>query len=431
MASSSTDGKLTSGSEKVPSRRLSINPLAPLSIRAYRHFWIAGLFSNIGTWMHETGAMWLMTDLRPDPDMVASVRVAMAFPVFCLALPAGVWADRFDRRRWLLGTQSLLLSVGMLMAVITILGWMTPFLLLVLTAVMGVALVLNLPAWQALTPELVPAELIPSAIQAGSVSFNLARAVGPALAGLAIANLGVGAAFLFNALSFSGIMLALVLWQPTALPAKSCRAASSFKDDLLLGMRIVATSTFIRSTLIRVVAYTFTASALWSLLSLVATDKLDFRERGFGLCLSLLGAGAVASAAILPWIRQRFSSEQIVFASQLLMAFCLAAIAASSSKAVIIPALLMAGISWMFCLTTLNSTAQVRLPRQFRARGMSAFVMSFSLGMGLGSLVWGALARCIQLGPAFVMAALVSIVLAMATCRLPLGSLVPSDASMS
>jgi predicted MFS family arabinose efflux permease len=170
---------------------------------------------------------------------------------------------------------------------------------------------------------------------------------------------------------------------------------------------------------------------LWSLLSLVATDKLDYRERGFGLCLSLLGAGAVASAAILPWIRQRFSSEKIVFVSQLLMALCLAAIAASSSKAVIIPALLMAGVSWMFCLTTLNSTAQVRLPRQFRARGMSAFVMSFSLGMGLGSLVWGALARCIQLEPAFMIAALVSIVLAIATCRLPLGSLAPSDSSMA
>jgi predicted MFS family arabinose efflux permease len=363
--------------------------------------------------------------------MVAAVRVAMAFPVFCLALPAGVWADRFDRRRWLLCTQSLLVFVGLLMAGITMLGWMSPFLLLVLTAVMGIALILNLPAWQALTPELVPAALIPSAIQAGSVSFNLARAVGPALAGLAIANLGVGAAFLFNALSFSGIMLALVLWQPTALPTKFRRTPSSFKDDLLLGMRIVATSPFIRSTLIRVVAYTFTASALWSLLSLVATDKLDYRERGFGLCLSLLGAGAVASAAILPWIRQRFSSEKIVFVSQLLMALCLAAIAASSSKAVIIPALLMAGVSWMFCLTTLNSTAQVRLPRQFRARGMSAFVMSFSLGMGLGSLVWGALARCIQLEPAFMIAALVSIVLAIATCRLPLGSLAPSDSSMA
>lgn len=430
MESRPTDGSPSDSDRKAHWQRISINPLAPLAIPAYRHFWIAGLFSNIGTWMHETGATWLMTDLRPEPEMVAAVRVAMAVPVFCLALPAGVWADRFDRRNWLLVTQSLLLCVGLLMAVLTMMGWMTPVGLLALTALMGVALILNLPAWQALTPELVPPALIPSAIQAGSVSFNLARAVGPALAGLAIANLGIGAAFLFNALSFSGIMCALILWRPTASTTKTSRIAPSFADELRLGVRIVVDSPYIRSTLIRVLTYTFSASALWSLLSLVATEKLDYRERGFGLCLSLLGIGAVSSAAVLPWIRQRLSSERIVLAAQFLMAFCLAVIAVGVSQSVIIPALLIGGVSWMFCLTTLNSTAQVRLPRQFRARGMSAFVMSFSLGMGMGSVVWGWLARSVHLGPAFIVAAFISVALALATHRLPLGSLAPTVESL-
>ena len=399
------------------------NPLAPLSIPVYRNFWIAGMFSNIGTWMHETGAVWLMTDLSPQPEWVAAVRVAMTVPIFCLALPAGVWADHFDRRLWLIRTQSLLLTIALLMAALTMLGWMSPPLLLVLTACMGVALILNLPAWQALTPELVPHELIPSAIQAGSVSFNLARSIGPACAGLIIAQLGVGATFLFNGLSFLGIILALVCWQPAEAATAHRQVRPRFYDELRKGIFILRSSVHLRSTLIRILAFTFSASALWSLLSLVATEKLGFRERGFGFCLAALGVGAVLAAGLLPWVRQRISSEAIVLVAQLVMAGQMGVIALTQSAGWVMAALVITGGCWMFKLTTLNATAQVRLPRRFRARGMSAFVMFFALGMGLGSLTWGWLARGLELGPTFALAALTLAVLALATHRLPLGTL--------
>ena len=103
-----------------------INPLDPLKIPIYRAFWMAGLFSNIGTWMHETGAVWLMTDLEPRPEMVTAVRVAMTLPVFGLVLAAGVWADHFNRRNWLLGTQSFLLVIATVMWMCTTMDWMTP-----------------------------------------------------------------------------------------------------------------------------------------------------------------------------------------------------------------------------------------------------------------------------------------------------------------
>ena len=122
--------------------------------------------------MHETGAQWLMTSLDPSPSMVSAVRTAMTIPVFCLALPAGVWADRFDRRTWLVSSQLLLLGIAGLMAVLAALGMITPTLLLVLTACMGIGMVLNQPAWQALTPDLVPPAMVPAAVSIGSVSFN-------------------------------------------------------------------------------------------------------------------------------------------------------------------------------------------------------------------------------------------------------------------
>ena len=117
--------------------------------------------------MHETGSQWLMNELHGSPAMVSAVRTAMALPVFCLALPAGVWADRFDRRLWLLASQSVLLCFASLMALLDWSGAMTPSLRLVLTGCMGVAMILNQPAWQALMPELVPPTMIPAAVAVG------------------------------------------------------------------------------------------------------------------------------------------------------------------------------------------------------------------------------------------------------------------------
>jgi predicted MFS family arabinose efflux permease len=410
-----------------PPKPIGINPLAPLTIPIYRNFWLAGLFSNTGTWMHETGAIWLMTDLEPRPEMVSAVRVAMTIPVFCLALAAGVWADHFNRRSWLLGTQSLLLVIALVMWLLTSFGLMTPWILLALTAGMGVALILNLPAWQAMTPELVPPAMIPSAVQAGSVSFNLARSVGPALAGLAIAQFGVGITFLFNAISFLGTIFVLLRWKHSEEAEPKRKKKVQFVDELKKGIFIVRNSQNIRSSLIRVLLFALTASALWSLLSLVATEKLGFRERGFGACLAALGVGAVLAAGILPWLRQRLTSETLALASQIGFAILLAIVGTTSVPVVIGPALLVTGACWMFMMTTLNATAQVYLPRKFRARGMSAFVMFFSLGMGAGSLAWGWLAKFIGLGGSLQAAAAAMAVIAVLSHRLKLGPLVITE----
>lgn len=407
-----------------------ISPWTPLAVSAYRNFWLAGLFSNIGTWMHETGAVWLMTDLEPRPEMVTAVRFAMTLPVFMLVLAAGVWADHFDRRRWLLGTQSLLLVIALLMWICTAAGWMTPWLLLLLTFCLGTASTLNLPAWQALTPELVPATMIPSAIQAGSVSFNLARSIGPAIAGILIAQFSVGITFLLNAVSFLGTIAVLASWKSN-LPTEPARKKNvRFMDELKKGLFIVKTSMNVRNTLIRVLLFSFAASSLWSLLSLVATEQLEMREKGFGLCLATLGCGAVLAAGILPWARQRFSSEWLVLFSQFALGSMLLLLAFSSLRYVSLVGLLIFGAFWMTGMTTFHATAQVYLPRKFRARGMSANVMLFSLGMGVGSMMWGQIAKYSSVGTSLGLSGMVMVFIAIFTHRLTLGPLARSEGAM-
>ncbi len=378
----------------------------------------------MGTWMHETGAQWLMTDLDPRPAMVASVRMCMAIPVFCLALPAGVWADRCDKRQWLMATQMGLLVIASLMGLLTWLEIMNPWTLLALTAVMGVAMILNQPAWQSLTPELVPPALIPSAVSVGSISFNLARSLGPLMAGLLIAAAGVWCTFLFNACSFLAVIIVLMNWRAegnAAAPAVKPELRQSFFIELTTGLQVVRRSPELRNTFIRLFFFALTASILWSLLSLVATQRLGFQERGFGLCLGVIGAGAVMGGTFVPVLRMNYSSERLLLVAQIVFGGICVAIGLLETPYVVVPLLVIVGTCWMATMTTLNATAQVFLPREYRARGMAAYIMSFALGMALGSLIWGWLGHVFSVGWAYVIAGASLILVAVLLHGLPIG----------
>jgi MFS family permease len=197
---------------------------SPLRRAVFRSLWIASLASNVGTWMQNVGAAWLMTDLSASPLFVALVQAATNLPFFVLSVPAGALADIVDRRRLLLVAQSCMLLVAAALAAVTFAGQMTPWLLLGMTFLLGIGSVLNSPAWQATTPDLVPREEIPAAVALAGLSMNGARAVGPALGGLTVAAAGPGATFLLNAVSFLGVLVVLARWrrprETSALPAE-------------------------------------------------------------------------------------------------------------------------------------------------------------------------------------------------------------------
>src|SRR4051794_24062228 len=186
---------------------------SPLSHALFRALWLAAVASNIGTWMHNVGAEWLMTTLAPTPLTVALMQTAENAPTFLLALPAGALADIVDRRRLLLFSQGWMLVSGVALAVLALMGWATPSMLLLLTFSLGLGAALNAPAWQAIVPELVPRSELPTAVSLNSVAFNIARAVGPALGGLVVAALGSWAVFLLNSISFVGVILVIYRWR--------------------------------------------------------------------------------------------------------------------------------------------------------------------------------------------------------------------------
>jgi MFS family permease len=187
---------------------------APLSVAAFRSLWLALLASNIGTWMQTVGAQWQLVESGGSDFLVSLVQTASMLPIVLLALPSGALADTFDRRRMLLTVQSALCAVAVLLAALTATDHMPPALLLTLTFALGAGQALTVPAWQAIIPELVPRAQLPAASALGAISQNLARAIGPAIAGLVIATLGVAAVFALNAVSFVVFAAVLLWWRP-------------------------------------------------------------------------------------------------------------------------------------------------------------------------------------------------------------------------
>lgn len=367
------------------------SPWVPLSQPVFRALWTASLASNVGTWMHDASAAWLMTSLAPQPLMVSLMQTATSLPFFLLALPAGALADIVDRRRQLIVTQVWMLCAAAALAVCTLLQLTGPWTLLALTFAIGLGSALNAPAWAATTPELVPGEQLPAAVALGSLSVNVARAVGPAFGGLLVAALGTGWVFLLNATSFLGVVVVLVRWRrepraPSRLPPEDVPGA------MRAGIRYVRHSVPFRAVLVRTAAFVVPASALWALLPLLARRNLGLSATGYGLLLGCLGAGAIVGALVMPRLRARVSSDRLVALATLAFAAASWTVGRAGSPLAAGLVLLAGGTAWVTAMSTLNVAAQNAVPAWVRARALAVGLLAVQGGLALGALLWGTVA---------------------------------------
>src|SRR5213594_2951949 len=333
---------------------------SPLRQPLFRALWLASVASNIGTWMQNVGAAWLMTSLAPSPILVALVQAATSLPVFLVALPAGAIADLVDRRRLLLATQGWMLAAATLLGVLTILDVMTPWILLILTFALGLGAAMNAPAWQAIIPELVGESELRAAVTLNGVGYNVARAVGPALGGIIVAILGSGAVFILNALSFLGVMIILYRWprvaHVSALPVEDVFSA------MRAGVRYVRHAPSVQAVLLRTGAFIIGGSALWALLPLVARNELALDATGYGVILGCLGTGAVAGGMFLPRIQHRLSTDALLASAIVLFALATAGPVYSPQFALLCAVMLVGGVAWIAIMSTFNVAAQVTVP---------------------------------------------------------------------
>ena len=370
--------------------RPGVSAWEPLREPVFRALWIASLTSNIGTWMQNVGAAWLMTSLTPSPVVVALVQAATSLPVFLVGLPAGALADIVDRRRLLIVSQGWMLLSAAALGVLTLIGFMSPWILLALTFALGLGAAMNTPAWQAIVPEVVSPSELQEAVALNAAGFNVARAVGPALGGLIVAAVGPGPVFLLNAASFIAVMLVVYRWNrqraTSRLPAEHVIGA------MRAGIRYVRNAPSLQAVLVRSGVLIVCAAGLWALLPLVARDQLGLGATGYGVLLGCLGIGAVTGATLLPRIKRKFSLDMLVTGATVVFAVATAALAYVQNVFLVGAAMVAGGIAWIALMSSFNAAAQTAAPEWVRARALAVYLIVFQGGMAVGSILWGALA---------------------------------------
>jgi len=351
---------------------------------------VGSLLSNFGNAIQSVGAAWHLTALGQPADVIALVQTALNLPIMLLALPAGAWADMFERRTIMLAAQVAMFGVSLLLALLALAGAASPVVIIGLTALLAVGVACFNPAMAATIGGIVPRAELAAAVSLNILSFNVARSLGPAIGGAIVALGGAAAAFIVNALSYLMVILVLWRWRPAPGPQAERRRLLPVIAE---GFRFARGSPQIRTIMVRAFTFTATGAAAWALMPLVAEDLLAGGSAVYGLLLGALGLGAVLGAASSTWFRARFSAEAITRAAGIIYGLGSIGVACRPGFVPMLLLLVMAGAGWVQALSGFSVAGQLWSPRAGVGR-IVAMVSSLTFGgIALGSWLWGHFAQ--------------------------------------
>ncbi len=360
--------------------------LLALRHRDFRYFWTGNFLSNIGTWMQNVAQGWLVLKLSNSPFWLGMIGFASSAPMLIFTLFGGVIADRVNKRRLLIWTQSAMMVFAFIMAALVYMKVIAIWQLVVLVFLTGVAMALNTPSYQALVPMLVPGEDLGNAIALNSAQFNMSRVLGPTLGGFAMAWIGIAGNFFLNALSFLAVIVALM---QIHYPDEPRRHESSMWETLLEGFRYSFSFPEMRDLVILISATSLLAVPYITFIPLFARDILHVGERGLGLLMAWSGMGAFLGAATIAYFgRARRRGKTVIisgcvfFASVVL--FCI-------STRFWISGLLQAisGYSMIVMVANINTLLQELSTDEMRGRVMGIYATAFLGFAPIGSLLAG------------------------------------------
>ena len=389
-----------------PLRRIA----AALAFPNFRKLWFGAATSSIGTWMQSVAQNWLVLTLSGSAFYLGLDAFLAQLPILLFTLIGGVVADRYDRRRVLLGSQYVQMTTAFTLAVLVGTGAVRVWQILALSFVTGCAQAFGGPAHQSLMPSLVDRERLPNAIALNSIQFNLARVIGPLLAGLALASLGMVFCFTANGVSFLAVIAAL--WTLKVPPREEAAPPLPLAQDLRIGLRYVRREGPLFGLTLLAFAVTFLGTPLLTLLPVFAQNVFHLGVEGYSRMMVFSGAGAVTGAITVAWLG-RFPrmgtwalAIQVLFGG-LIVAFALARVPALSHLM-----LFAAGAALIIVFSLMNSLVQLIAPNHMRGRVMSIYMVAFRGGMPLGSLASGYLANRLSAPTALVINGILLVVVA-------------------
>ena len=373
----------TSSNAELPSGLLN-NP-------AFMVILIATSFSSVGLAMFDTGSAWMMTSLNPSPILVSAVQVATTLPFFLLTLPAGALTDVVDPRRLLIVAEAAVTAISVAFAAVVSAGLASPLSLLATSFLMGMFGALAAPAWLLITTVLVRRTELDSAIAINTAGYNVARAIGPAVAGYAIARLSI--AFPFWCCCVGNLMLlaALIWWRAPRRPQETL-PAERLISAMMAGVRYVRYSRDMDATLIRAIAFFPFASAYLALLPLVARSQRGDGAEVYGQLMAAIGLGSIVATLALNWLKTRLGANGQAALGAIGTVVSLLLLAAAREPILALIASFISGAASIVALTTFFVSAQVALPEWVRGRGLAIFLTVYFGALTLGSAVWGEVA---------------------------------------
>ncbi|HEY1863699.1 MAG TPA: MFS transporter [Roseiarcus sp.] len=352
---------------------------------------IATSLSSVGLAMFDTGSAWLMTSLNPSPRLVSAVQVATTLPFFLLTLPAGALSDVVDPRRLLMVAEAIVTAISIAFAAAVSLGPASPLSLLGTSFLMGAGGALAAPAWLLITPILVPRSDLDSAIAIDTASYNVARAIGPAIAGYAIARYSIAIPFWGCCLGNLALFAALIWWRAPKRP-KETLPAERLISAMTTGVRYVRYSREMDATLLRAIAFFPFASAYLALLPLVARSQGGDGAEIYGELMAAIGVGSIVATFALNWLKRRLGANGQAALGALGTVVSLCLLAAAREPILALIASFISGGASIIALTAFFVSAQVALPQWVRGRGLAIFLTVYFGALTLGSAVWGEVA---------------------------------------
>lgn len=357
-----------------------------LRFPAFRWVWFGAMGSSVGTWMEGVGVQWLMAEQTSSTVMLGWLAAAQLGPMLLLGLPAGVLVDWVDRRAMLLVTQAAMMVIAGLLAAASAFGFATPEVLIGLGLVNGVAMAFNTPAWQVLSPRLVPREELHRAIALMGMQFNLARVVGPAIAGVLMARYNATLLFALNAVSFVGVMLA-VRATPPAPPPPPPPGGRAPLAEAREALRFGFGHAGVRAALISLVIFSMLAAPFQRMLPLFVSEVYREGEATYGLLLSAVGVGAVLGGLSLGRLPGWYPRHHLIPLAMLCTGAAMTAFCAATTATWGGIFSLVAGFFWIWSFSSLMTSVQLLVPDAMRGRVLSVVNMAMFGAMPLGSVL--------------------------------------------
>jgi MFS family permease len=365
--------------------------LGALAVPDFRYLWLGSLVSNIGTWMQQIGSGWLVLQLTNSPFWLGLVAFAAALPILLFSLPAGVMADRVDRRRLLLGTQGLVGVLAALLAVLTATGSVRIGYVLVITFLTGTLMAFDMPTWQTMIPDLVGKDRLMNAVGLNSAAFNGAAVVGPALAGVILATFGPAACFALNAASYLAVIAALVAVR-TRSAGKAAPAEVSLAESAGAGLRFIGRRRLILAFFALAAIVSLAARPYLQLLPVFSRDVLGGDARLYGTLMAANGVGALGGALLTAAFARVPRKGLVLLGSVAVFSLALVAFALIPRVPVALALLVLVGGATTLFMSATNTVIQSLAPDDVRGRVLSVWSMIAAGVMPLGSLLLGGLA---------------------------------------